>query len=127
MKYDLRKKILYSKLVRVHQEFMHNHRTISIHCMEREEMENCAQELMDIPSVIAVDEGVITERNRTWVLVLKYNIQTGFQQEDLNAIDKIMVMNRHKFGHHPFHKKQPIVSLNITVLLYLNRLKLDIQ
>jgi hypothetical protein len=69
MKYDLQKKILYSKLVRLHQEFIHNHKTINIHCMEREEMETCFQKLMDIPPVIAVDQTVITERNGTWVLV----------------------------------------------------------
>jgi flagellar biosynthesis/type III secretory pathway chaperone len=56
MKYDLQKKILYSKLVRLHQEFMHNHKTINIHCMEREEMETCVQQLQEISFVIAVDE-----------------------------------------------------------------------
>jgi hypothetical protein len=48
---------------------------------------------MDIPSVIAVDETVITERNGTWVRVLKYNMQTGFEQDALDAIDKIIVNN----------------------------------
>jgi hypothetical protein len=51
--------------------------------MEREEMKTCVQQLMEIPSVIAVDKTVITKRNGTWVLVLKYNIQTGFKQEAL--------------------------------------------
>jgi hypothetical protein len=36
---------------------------------------------------------VITERNGTWVIVLKYNMQTGFEQEALDAIDKIIVNN----------------------------------
>jgi hypothetical protein len=88
--------------------------------MEREEMETCYQKLMDIPSVIAVDETVITERNGTWVLALKYNMQTGFEQDALEAIDKIIaknpVMNGRKLGHHPFPKKQPIESLNRTAL-----------
>jgi hypothetical protein len=83
-------------------------------------MKICLQDLMDIPSVIAVDETVITERNGTWVLILKYNMQTGFEQEDLNAIDKIIVnnpmMNGRKFEHHPFRKKQPIESSNTTAL-----------
>jgi hypothetical protein len=43
MKYDLQKKILYNKLAGLHQEFMHNHKTINIHCMEREEMDICVQ------------------------------------------------------------------------------------
>jgi hypothetical protein len=88
--------------------------------MEREEMKNSLQELMDIPSVIAVDETVITERNGTWVLVLKYNMQIGFEQDALDANDKIIVnnpvMNGRKLGHHPFCKKQPIESLNRTAL-----------
>jgi hypothetical protein len=96
MTYDLQKKILYSKLVRSHQEFMHNHKTINIHCMERDEMKTCAQKVMEIQSVIAVDETVITERNGTWVLVLKYNTQTGFEQEVLDAIDCIIVRDINK-------------------------------
>jgi hypothetical protein len=39
---------------------------------------------------LPVDETVITERNGTWVLVLKYNMQTGSEQEDLDAIDNII-------------------------------------
>jgi hypothetical protein len=99
---------------------MHNHETINIHCMEREEMDTCVQQLQAILSVIAVDETVVTERNGTWVLVLKYNMQTGFEQESLDAIDKIIdnnpVMQEHNLGHHPFRKKQPIESLNRTAL-----------
>jgi hypothetical protein len=63
MKYDQQKKVLYNKLVRSHQEFMHNHKTVNIHCMERKEMKTCIQKLIEIPSVIAIDETVITERN----------------------------------------------------------------
>jgi hypothetical protein len=83
-------------------------------------LETCFQKLIDIPSVIAVNQTVITERNGTWVLVLKYNMQTGFEQEDLDAIDKIIVnnpvMQDRNLGHHPFRKKQPIESLNRTAL-----------
>jgi hypothetical protein len=42
---------------------MYNHKTINIHCMEREEMDTCVQQLQAISSVIAVDKTVITERN----------------------------------------------------------------
>jgi hypothetical protein len=120
MKYDQQKKVLYNKLVRCHQEFMHNHKTVNIHCMEREEMKKCRQELIRIPSVIACDETVITERNGTWVLVMKYNNQTGFEQKDLNKIDSIIannpLMKDQKLQHHPFCKKQPIERLNLTAL-----------
>jgi hypothetical protein len=120
MKYDLQKKILYSKLVRLHQEFMHNHKTINIHCMEREEMKTCVQQLQAISSVIAVDETLITKRSGTWVLVLNYNMQTGFEQEALDSIDNIIVnnpvMQDRNLGHHPFRKKLPIESLNRTTL-----------
>jgi hypothetical protein len=71
-----------------------------------------------IPSSIACDETVITERNGTWVVVLKYNNQTGFVQEDLKKIDSIIANNPlikdRKLQHHPFRKKQPIESLNRT-------------
>jgi hypothetical protein len=120
MKYDQQKKVLYNKLVRCHQEFMHNHKTVNIHCMEREEMKKCHQELIRIPSVIACDETVVMERNGTWVLVMKYNNQTGFVQEDLKKIDSIIannpLMKDQKLQHHPFRKKQPIESLNLTAL-----------
>jgi hypothetical protein len=84
-------------------------------------METCSQKLMEIPSVIAEDETVITERNGTWVLVLKYNMQTGSEQEALDAIDSSIISNNpvipdRKLGHHPFRKKQPIESLNRTAL-----------
>lgn len=120
MKYDQQKKVLYNKLVRLHQEFMHNHKTVNIHCMEREEMKTSFEKLMEIPSVIAVDETVITERNGTWVLVMKYNDTTGFAQVDLDKIDSIIaniaLMTDRKLHHHPFRKKQPIESLNLTAL-----------
>jgi hypothetical protein len=100
---------------------MHNHKTINIHCMEREEMETCVQQLQAIPSAIVVDETVNTKGNGTWGLVLKYNMQIGFEQEVLDAIDKIMVnnpvMQDRNLGHHPFHKKQPIESLSFFFLL----------
>jgi hypothetical protein len=74
--------------------------------MEREEMKKCHQELIRIPSVIACDETVITERNGTWVLVLKYNNKTGFLQDDLEKIDSIIannpLMKDRKLHHHPF-------------------------
>ena len=120
MKYDQQKKVLYNKLVRSHHEFMHNHKTVNIHCMEREEMKTCCKELIGIPSVIAIDETVITERNGTWVLVMKYNNQTGFDQTDLDKIDSIITnnptMTGRKLHHNPFRKKQPIESLNLTAL-----------
>jgi hypothetical protein len=120
MKYDQQKKVLYNKLVRCHQEFMHNHKTVNIHCMERDKMKECHQELIRIPSVIACDETVITERNGTWVLVLKYSNKTGFLQEDLEKIDSIIANNPllkdRKLHHHPFRKKQPIESLNLTAI-----------
>jgi hypothetical protein len=120
MKYDQQKKVLYNKLVRSHHEFMHNHKTVNIHCMEREEMNTCCQELIGIPSVIAFDETVITERNGTWVIVMKYNVNTGFDQTDLEKIDSIISNNPlttgRKLHHHPFRKKQPIESLNMTAL-----------
>jgi hypothetical protein len=120
IKYDQQKKVLYNKLVRCHQEFMHNHKTVNIHCMERDEMKTCCKELMEIPSVIAVDETVITERNGTWVLVMKYNNHTGFKQSDLDKIDSIIAnnpsMTDRKLHHHPFRKRQPIESLNRTAL-----------
>jgi len=120
MKYDQQKKVLYNKLVRSHHEFMHNHKTVNIHCMEREEMKTCSQELIGIPSVISLDETVITERNGTWVLVMKYNNQTGFEQPDLDKIDSIIAnnptMSNRKLHHDPFRKKQPIESLNLTAL-----------
>jgi hypothetical protein len=93
MKYDQQKKVLYNKLVWCHQEFMHSHKTVNIHCMEREEMKKCRQELIRIPSVIACNETEITERNGTWVLVVKYNSQTGFEQKDLEKIDSIIANN----------------------------------
>jgi hypothetical protein len=106
IKYDQQKKVLYNKLVRSHQEFMHNHKIVNIHCMERDE---CCKELMEIPSVIALDETVITERNGTWVLVMKYNTQTGFEQSDLDKIDSIIANNplvtHRKLNHHPFRKR----------------------
>jgi hypothetical protein len=121
MKYDQQKKVLYNKLVRSHHEFMNNHKTVNIHCMEREEMtKKCFQELMEIPSVIAVDETVITERNGTWILVMKYNNQTGFEQLDLDKIDRIIANNPlvtdRKLHHNPFRKKQPIESMNLAAL-----------
>jgi hypothetical protein len=120
MKYDQQKKVLYNKLVRSHHEFMNNHKTVNIHCMERNEMKICCKELMEIPSVIALDETVITERNGTWVLVLKYNNQKGFEQSDLDKIDSIILNNPlltdRKLRHHPFRKRQPIESLNLTAL-----------
>jgi D-ribose pyranose/furanose isomerase RbsD len=120
MKYDQQKKVLCNKLVRCRQEFMHNHNTVNIHCMEREEMKKCRQELIGIPSVIACDETVITERNGTWVLVMKYNNQTGFEQKDLNKIDSIIannpLMKDRKLQRHPFRKKQPVENLNLTAL-----------
>jgi hypothetical protein len=96
MKYDKQRKILYNKLVRSHQEFMHHHKTINIHCMERDEMHTCMNELMAINSVIAIDETVITERNGTWVLVLQYNDQTGFEQTDLDIINHSVRETRSK-------------------------------
>jgi hypothetical protein len=120
MKYDQQKKVLYNKLVRCHQKFMNSHKTVNTHCMERDKMKECHQELISIQSVIACDETVITERNRTWVLVIKYNNKTGFVQEDLEKIDNIIannpVMKDRKLQHHPFRKKQPIESLNLTAI-----------
>jgi hypothetical protein len=47
-------------------------------------------------------------------------MKTGFEQEDLNAIDKIivnnLVRNGRKFGHYPFRKKQQVESSNITAV-----------
>jgi hypothetical protein len=120
MKYDQQKKVLYNKLVRCHHEFMNNHKTVNIHCMEREEMKKCCQELIEIPSVIALDETVITELNGTWVLVMKYNNQIGSKQTDLDEIDSIIANNPlmpdRMLYHNPFRKKQPIESLNLTAL-----------
>jgi hypothetical protein len=120
MKYDKQRKILYNKLVRSHQEFMHHHKTINIHCMERDEMHTCMNELMAINSVIAIDETVITERNGTWVLVLQYNDQTGFEQTDLDTIDRIIATNPpmidRKLHHQPFRKRDPIERLDLEAL-----------
>jgi hypothetical protein len=76
--------------------------------------------LLEIPSVIAVDETVITERNGTWVLVLKYNNRTGFEQSDLDKIDRIIanipLMTDRQLQHNPVRKKHPIESLNLEAL-----------
>jgi hypothetical protein len=68
--------------------------------MERYELHTCMNELMAINLVIAIDETVITERNGTWVLVLQYNDQTGFEQTD----------------HQPFRKRDPIERLDLEAL-----------
>jgi len=116
MKYDEQRKVLYNKLIRVHQEFMHNHKTTHIHCMEREEMATCVSAIHEVESVIAVDETVITERNGTWVIVMKY----PYSQSDLEKIDKIIVNNPVKNDRtlktNPFRKKQEIESLNTDAL-----------
>jgi hypothetical protein len=56
----------------------------------------------------------------TWVLVIKYNNQTGFDQKDLDMINSITtnnpLMKDRKLHHHPFRKKQPIESLNLKAL-----------
>ena len=116
MKYDEQRKELYNKLIRVHQEFMHNHKTSHIHCMERDEMATCVNAIQELGSVIAVDETVITERNGTWVMVMKY----PFSQQDLENIDRIVVNNPLKTDRtlktNPFRKKLVIESLNSDAL-----------
>jgi hypothetical protein len=121
MKYDQQRKVLYNKLVRLHQEFMYNHKTINIHCMERSEMKICIHDLLKVPSVIPINETVITERNGTWVLVLRYKNTTGLKQKDLDEIDSIIaaspLTHEHKLSHRPFQKRPPIESLNLEALL----------
>jgi chorismate mutase len=116
MKYDQQRKELFNKLIRTHQEFMHNHRTIHIHCMERQEMEECVHELKSLRTVVAVDETVITERNGTWVLIMKQPLD----RTDLDKIDRIIDNNPVKkdrtLGHAPFRKRDRIEVLDYDAL-----------
>jgi len=128
MKYDDQRKVTYNKLIRIHQEFMFNHKTINVHQLERKEMETCITALEGIPSVIAVDETVITERNGTWVLIMRWNPDTGFVQNDLDKIDSIIdnipPMSGRKLSHAPFRKRQPSECMNRDALsLQENRYK----
>jgi hypothetical protein len=91
-------------MIRTHQEFMFNHKTINIDQMERKEMETCVTELQSIPTVILVDETVVTERNGTRVLIMKLPLV----QKDLDKIDSIIannpVLTIRTFNHFPFRK-----------------------
>ena len=112
MKYDTQLKPTYNKLVRTHEEFMFNHKIINIHQMERSEMQTCLKDLQTITTVMSVDETVITEKNGTWVLVMK----NPLVQKDLEKIDSIIsnnpVMTNRNFNHLPFRKRQPSESMN---------------
>jgi hypothetical protein len=112
MKYDPQMKVTYNKMVRTHEEFMFNHKTINIYQMERKGMEKCVKAFRDIPTVISVDETVITGRNGTWVLLMKLPLL----HKDLNKIDSIIannpVMENRPFNHFPFQKRQPSKCMN---------------
>jgi len=113
MKHDTQLKVTYNKLIRTHQEFMFNHKTINIHQLERKEMNTCMKDLQAIPTVISIDETVITERNGTWVLIMKLPLV----HKDLEKIDSIIannpVMENRSLHHLPFRKRQPIECMNL--------------
>jgi hypothetical protein len=77
---------IYDKAVRDHQEFVHFHKPIHIHGLQCEEFYNIQDALIAVPSVAAVDDTVITDRNGTFVLIMRH----PFVTQDLAKIDEIL-------------------------------------
>ena len=106
LKYDNQE--VYNKSVRDHQEYMHFHKHIHIHGLQRDELCQIEDALEAVPSVVAVDDTVITDRNGTFVLILKH----PFAVEDLATIDKIIrdtpLSRDREFRFLPYRKKQDI-------------------
>ena len=106
-------KDVYDKAVRDHQEFMHFHKHIHIHGLQREEFYNIQDALIAVPSVTAVDDTVITDRNGTFVLIMKH----PFEAKDLASIDDILSKTKlsadREYTFSPHRKRQPMELLGM--------------
>jgi hypothetical protein len=125
MKHDAQLKVTYNKLIRTHQEFTFHHKTINIHQLERKEMQTCMKALQEIPTVISINETVITERNGTWVLMMKLPLA----HSDLEKIDSIIannpVLEDRSLNHRPFRKREPIESMNLDAVSFQENIYKD--